>query len=326
VAAHTIGSGKSFLSRLVSTLATPQNVPGIAFPGDGDEMRKTLIALLVKSPAVINFDDLNGDIVPSEALKTAMTEEFIGGRILGVSKDVSCSTRTLFLFSGNNVGPVRDMARRVLTIHLDARCENPVARVFKRPHLESEARRDRARYVSAALTIIRAWIAAGTPRTEVKPVASYGQWADWCRQPLLWLGLPDPAQRLFEQLAHDPDAEMLGRMLAGWHAAHGPTPMLVRDVVRKASTFDTDDTDFADAIKDIAEERGTINQRRLGWWIKRHQGRIINGMKFESIPSGRGAAQWRVVQVQVSQVLQVPVGARAKSVSTHSRDEIEVEL
>lgn len=324
VAAHTIGSGKSFLSRLISTLATPQNVPGIAFPGDGDEMRKTLIALLIKSPAVINFDDLNGDIVPSEALKTAMTEEFIGGRILGVSKDVSCSTRTLFLFSGNNVGPVRDMTRRVLTIHLDARCENPVARVFKRPHLESEVRRDRARYVSAALTIIRAWIAAGTPRTEAKPVASYGQWADWCRQPLLWLGLPDPAERLFEQLAHDPDTEMLGRMLTGWYGAHRSTPMLVRDVVRKAGDFDADDTDFVDALKDVASERGEINRGRLGWWIKRHQGRIIGGLKFESVQGGRGAVQWRVVQV--SQVSQGPVGATAKTVSAHDTDREVVKL
>lgn len=324
VAAHTIGSGKSFLSRLISTLATPQNVPGVAFPGDGDEMRKTLIALLIKSPAVINFDDLNGDIVPSEALKTCLTEEFIGGRILGVSKDVSCSTRTLFLFSGNNVGPVRDMARRVLTIHLDARCENPVARVFKRPHLEAEVRRDRTRYVSAALIVIRAWIAAGAPHTEVKPVASYGQWADWCRQPLLWLGLPDPAERLFEQLKHDPDAEMLGRMLAGWHMAHGSMPMLVRDVVRKACNFGGDDTDFADAIKDVAEERGEINRGRLGWWIKRHQGRIIGGLKFESAQGGRGAARWRVVQV--SQVSQVPVGARAKTVSAHDTDREVVKI
>lgn len=315
VAAHTIGTGKSFVSRLISTLATPQNVPGIAFPGDSDEMRKTLIAMLIKSPAVINFDDLNGDIVPSEALKTCLTEEYIGGRILGLSKDVSCSTRTLFLFSGNNVGPVRDMARRVLTIHLDARCENPVSRVFKRPHLEAEVRRDRARYVSAALTIIRAWIAAGAPRTDVKPVASYGQWADWCRQPLLWLGLPDPVDRLFEQLAHDPDAEMLGRMLTGWHAAHGSTPMLVRDVVRRAGDFNDDHTDFVDAIKDVAEERGGISRGRLGWWLKRHQGRIIDGLKFESMGSSRGAAQWRVVQV--SQVLQGHVGGTAKTVIAH---------
>ena len=55
--------------------------------------------------AVINFDDLNGDIVPSESLKTCLTEEFIGGRLLGLSKDITCSTRSLFLFYGNNVQP-----------------------------------------------------------------------------------------------------------------------------------------------------------------------------------------------------------------------------
>lgn len=310
VAAHTIGSGKSFLSRLISSLATPQNVPGVAFPGDGDEMRKTLIALLIKSPAVINFDDLNGDIVPSEALKTAMTEEYIGGRILGVSKDIVCSTRTLFLFSGNNVGPVRDMARRVVTINLDPRCENPVTREFKRPHLEAEVRRDRARYVSAALTIIRAWIVAGSPHTPAKPVASYRGWADWCRQPLLWLGRPDPVARLFEQLAHDPDAELLHRMLTGWHTAHGNTPMLIRDVVRRA---EMGDADFAEVLRDVADERGQINRRRLGWWLKRHLGRIVGGLKFERGNVARNAETWRVVSV--SSVSSVYSGAGAKSVT-----------
>lgn len=319
VAAHTIGSGKSFLSRLISSLATPQNVPGVAFPGDGDEMRKTLIALLIKSPAVINFDDLNGDIVPSEALKTAMTEEYIGGRILGVSKDVSCSSRTLFLFSGNNVGPVRDMARRVVTIHLDPRCENPVTREFKRPHLETEVRRDRARYVSAALTIIRAWIVAGSPHTPAKPVASYGKWADWCRQPLLWLGRPDPVARLFEQLAHDPDAELLHRMLTGWHTAHGNTPMLIRDVVRIAEGADTD---FAEALRDVADERGQINRRRLGWWLKRHLGRIVGGLKFERGNVARNAETWRVVSV--SSVSSVSVGAAAKTVTARDDQAEEV--
>jgi len=321
VAAHVIGSGKSFLSRLISSLATPQNVPGVAFPGDADEMRKTLIALLIKSPAVINFDDLNGDITPSEALKTALTEEYIGGRILGVSKDVACSTRTLFLFSGNNVGPVRDMARRVVTINLDPRCENPVTRKFKRPHLEAEVRRDRARYVSAALTIIRAWNVAGSPHTPAKTVASYDKWADWCRQPLLWLGRPDPVDRLFEQLAHDPDAELLHRMLTGWHTAHGNTPMLIRDVVRRA---EWGDADFAEVLRDVADERGQINRRRLGWWLKRHLGRIVGGLKFERGNVARNAETWRVVSV--SSVSSVYSGAGAKSVTaldTAHDDEVQ---
>ncbi len=309
VTAHTYGSGKSFLTRLISSLASPQNVPGVAFPGDSEEMRKTLIALLIKSPAVINFDDLNGDIVPSEALKTVMTEEFIGGRLLGVSKDVTCSTRTLFLFSGNNVGPVRDMTRRVLSIHLDPGCENPLTRQFKRPNLESDVRRDRAKYVSAALTIVRAWMVAGQPSApRLKPLASYGQWSEWCRQPLAWLGQPDPVGRFEEQMKHDPDAELLGRMLGAWRRANGSAAVMIRDVVARGAF----DEDFNETLRDVAEVRGTINRQRLGWWLKRHKGRIVDGLKFEGCGSSRGAESWRVVQV--SQVVQVSSGHPTETV------------
>ena len=76
VTAHSIGSGKSFLVTLLCILATPHKVAGMAFPTDADEMRKTLISELIKSPPVINFDDMSSDIQPSDALKTALTESF----------------------------------------------------------------------------------------------------------------------------------------------------------------------------------------------------------------------------------------------------------
>jgi hypothetical protein len=89
-------------------------------------------------------------------------------------------------------------------------------------------RNDRARYVSLALTVIRGWLVSGDAPTTCKPIASYGQWSNWVRQPLLWLGLPDPAKRIFEQLAQDPDRETLGRSAACmegdfWHQpGHDP--------------------------------------------------------------------------------------------------------
>lgn len=306
--AHQIGSGKSFLNRIVSTLATPQNVPGVAFTSDSDEMNKLLIALLLKSPAVVNFDDLNGDIVPSESLKTCLSEEYIGGRLLQFSKDVTCATRALFLFSGNNVEPVRDMARRIISIHIDPKTEKPTERLFKRPNAEAHARRDRALSVSSALTIIRAWLVAGSPATTVRPVASYGRWSDWCRQPLLWLGMADPATRLFEQLTLDPDHELLGRMLRGWNSAHGHKPMLVREVLAGHPK-----EDFNEAIRDIAEDKGgEINRNRLGWWIKKHAGRVVSGLRFERGDSSRGGAAWQAVQV--SKVLQDSVSELTESV------------
>jgi hypothetical protein len=41
---------------------------------------------------VIEFDDLNTDLLPFDKLKTAITEESIGGRILCASKDATVST------------------------------------------------------------------------------------------------------------------------------------------------------------------------------------------------------------------------------------------
>lgn len=287
VSAHQIGSGKSYLARIISTLATPQQVPGLAFP-DAEEMRKLLIATLLKSPAVVFFDDMTGDIVPSDALKTALSEEHIAGRILGVSKDVSVSTRSLLLFTGNNIEPVRDMSRRVLSIHLDPCMEMPVAREFKRPDLAAQVRQDRARYVSAALTIIRAWICAGSPSGNVKPVATYTQWSDWCRQPLIWLGLPDPATRLFEQVCKDPDAELLGRFMAAWRSAFGSGPVLVRELVKNS------DAELRECIEEIATVKGEVDKGRLGWWLKKHKGRIVQGLRIEREDASRGAARWRV--------------------------------
>src|SRR5262249_57958839 len=120
----------------------------------------------------------------------------------------------LVLCSGNNVGPVQDMTRRCIAIRLAPQCEVPAARTFKRPHLVRDVLCDRGRYVSAALTIILAWIRAGRQMTPCKPLANYQDWSDLCRQPLLWLGCADATTSTFEAMAEDPDREMLARLLA----------------------------------------------------------------------------------------------------------------
>jgi hypothetical protein len=166
--------------------------------------------------------------------------------------------------SGNNVGPIRDMCRRCITIWLDPRCENPATRKFRRPDLLAWVWDRRSELVSAALTIIRAWITAGRPRKEVNPVASYAVWSDLCRQPLLWLGQPDPATRLFEQLVDDPDVEILGRMLTAWGGLFGGAETKVRVAVTEALSCATDaQSDLLDALRDIADDRGQINRHKV---------------------------------------------------------------
>ena len=294
VRAHMVGSGKSYLCELITAFATPQRGTPTTFPGDDEECRKLLLAELLRAPAVIEFDNLTSDLVAHKSLCTVLTSEHMSGRILGVSKTATVNTRALFLSSGNNVGPVQDMTRRCITINLSPDCEVPAARSFERPELVRDVLRDRGRYVSAALTIVRAWIVGGRPKSVCKSLAGFGDWSDLCRQPLLWLGLADPTESVFEAMAEDPDRETLARILGAWQSVFGKTPAMVRDAVKQASMFHDQHAELREVLHDIADERGEINRRKLGWWIRRHAGRIVDGLRFVRASGNRSAEAWQV--------------------------------
>lgn len=297
VRAHAVGSGKSYLCALITAFATPQRGTPTMFPADDEECRKFLLAELLRAPAVIEFDNLTGDIVPHKSLCSALTAEFITGRILGISKTATVSTRTLFLSSGNNVSPIKDMTRRCITINLNPQVEIPAARTFKRPNLIAEVLQERERYVSAAITIIRAWIVAERPRAKCKSFAGFGDWSELCRQPLLWLGYADPAASIFEAIKEDPDREQLGRLLTAWQAIFGNVPKMVREAVNKSILPGNDYIELKEILHDIADERGEINRHRLGRWIKRHEGQIVDGLRFLRSSGNTSAERWQVESV-----------------------------
>ena len=293
-----IAAGGSYLTRIIAAFASPTAPSAVAFPTSEEEAQKLLLSCLLEAPACVIFDNLTSDLIPFKSLCSALTEEHLAGRILGVSKTATVGTRSLFLSSGNNVDAVRDMARRCITIALDPQMETPAARQFTGDPL-SVVMANREHYVSLALTIIRAWVTAGEPQTACKPLASYSQWSAWVRQPLLWLGMADPASRVFEQLARDPDRETLGRLLHVWHGAFGGEPVMIREAV-DASGND----DLREVLREIAEERGEINRRRLGKWIARHQGRIVDGLRFERASGTTSAERWISKSVTVKAKVQ----------------------
>ena len=293
VRAHMAGSGKSYLCDLISAFATSRRSIPSSFPSDSEECRKLILAELLRAPAVMLFDNLTGDLVAHKSLCTVLSSEYFNDRILSVSKTATVSTRVLFLSSGNNVGPVQDMARRTITINLSPECEVPVTRTFKHPNLVLDVLRDRGRYVSAALTIVVAWIQAGRPQSAGRALAGYGDWSDLCRQPLLWLGCADPTTSVFEAIAADPDREVFGRLLDAWQSVFGKAPAMVRDALKYAQTS----LDLREVLHEIAEERGEINRRKLGRWITRHAGRIVNGLRFVRASGNRSAEAWRVESV-----------------------------
>jgi hypothetical protein len=156
-----------------------------------------------------------------------------------------------------------------------------------------KVRKQRGRYVAAVLTIILAWRKAGSPRADSENIVTYGgAWSDYCRYPLMWLGHPDPATALLEQVKHDPDGDSLAGLMTAWHAVFGSRATTVRKAVEIA---ENGNFDLLDAMREFpVEERGEINRSKLGWLLKKNANRIVNGFEFQKAEAD-GRTAWRVV-------------------------------
>ena len=291
VRAPVIGSGKSFLCESIGLFASAGGNAKVSYPVKSEEATKVILSLLLTGPAVIEFDDMDTDWIPHGVINRMFTADKITDRILGYSKTATVSTQCLFLGSGNNVGPTRDLMRRVLIINVDPRCATPATMKYKSDPV-AKVRANRGAYVAAVLTVVAAWRAAGSPRTDIASIASYGgEWTEYCRRPLVWMGYPDPATSLIEQIQNDPDAEALGRLLKEWRKAFGSAPTTVRKAVAGAGMNE----DLLDAMKEFpVNDRGDIDRNKLGWFLRRNANRIVGGLEFERTDAD-GRAAWRVV-------------------------------
>ena len=303
VRAPVFGSGKTYLCELIGAFAGPGFNAKVSYPTSSEEATKVILSLLLSSPAVIEFDDMDTDWLPHGTIKRMLTAEQITDRVLGVSKTATVSTRTLFLGSGNNVGPIRDLLRRVLTIHIDPRCATPATMTYKGFPVK-KVRRHRGKYVAAVLTIILVWRNAGSPRAIVENIVTFGgAWSDYCRHPLMWLGQPDPVTALLQQVKQDPDGDSLAGLLTEWHAAFGSTPMTVRKAVETALN---NKPNLLDAMREFpVEERGEINRSKLGWLLKKNANRIVGGYEFQKAEAD-GRTAWRVVVVNAPPLTPLP--------------------
>jgi hypothetical protein len=325
--APVFGSGKTYLCEVIGAFAGPGGNLKVSYPTTSEEATKVILSLLLTSPAVIEFDDMDTDWIPHGVIKRMLTTDKITDRILGVSKTATVSTRTIFLGSGNNVGPVRDLLRRVLTIHIDPRCATPATLTYTGNPVE-KIRKDRGAYVAAVLTIILAWRQAGSPRAEVESIVTYGgAWSDYCRYPLMWLGHPDPATSLLSQVKHDPDGDALKVLMTEWYAVFGSSPTPVRKLVEyaKGTSKIHPHPELLDALREFpVEERGEINRSKLGWLLKKNANRIVGGYEFQQ-GSADGRVAWSVVKVAAPASPGLPPmsGPAAKTVSPNT---VEVEL
>jgi hypothetical protein len=302
--APAAGSGKTLLARCIGILAMGSE-PSILPPADTDEeTRKRLFAVLREGQRVVLWDNMR-EPLGSASLDAFLTAPTFSDRVLGSSETVTLPNRALFIATGNNLRMTSDTCRRVLAARIDAQSETPYTRDFSFDPAQM-VQADRMGYVVAALTIVRAYIAAGRPKMAKGRTASFEHWDDLVRQPICWLaqqvrelsdaereGLPflaDPMEAAARAFDQDPETTKLRALLEAWHSAFDSVQTTVGAAIRKGDTQAL----LAMAMDDIAGQNGKLNSRILGRWIERMQGRIVDGKRFVRIGHRDGLLHWAV--------------------------------
>lgn len=304
ISASRPGSGKSFLASLIACFGGPGGPHNTSYPTSTEEASKLALSLMMSSPAVVCFDDMVSDWVAFAALNRMLTSETISDRILGTNRVATARTATLIMGTGNNIRPLRDMARRVVSVYLSPRVQDITSLRYSGDPV-AKVKANRAQFVGYALTIVSAYIAAGKPHVDVPNVPSYGQWSKLCRESLVWLGQPDPAESLISQVNDDPDVQLFGELLAQWYECFGEKQTMVRTVVEKAEH----DSGLKEALFELPiADRNVINRSKLGRFLARHANRIVNGLELRQSPTGERNA-WTVVAIDEDRKTQ-PSSAR----------------
>lgn len=293
ISAPKMGSGKTLLAHLPSYIATGRPPALMSQPDSPEEERKRLLALLSEGSAITVIDNIERPL-KSDVLCTVLTEPVIRDRLLGVSRTITVPTTTTWIATGNNIRIDGDLTSRCLLCKLDPGCERPEERRFM-VNLHEAVPAKRAELAQAALTIVAAHRAAGTPDSGLTTYGRFEDWSALVRAPLVWLGMADPCGSRSAIESRDPIRDNLGNLLESWFESFGFAPQTLSTVLQLVlGDMAGEYEELRSAIFTVAEERGKMSARMLGNFIARHEKRIERGLKFERTGERKHAVLWGI--------------------------------
>jgi putative DNA primase/helicase len=223
------GTGKGLLVRTIALIAFGTHPRAFTKGGDGQELDKRLVSDLVEAAPMVFVDNVNSSMLRSDALASILTERPARVRPLGRTAMVALNSTAFIAVTGNGLTVSEDLARRFIVCELDARCENPEQRLFKAGFLDRIAA-CRTELLTATLTIWRWGRQNDAKLNRGRPLGSYEQWSEWCRDPLLTLGCRDPVERIDIIKADDPHRRQIVGLFEAWHRHHRERPIKVGDL------------------------------------------------------------------------------------------------
>lgn len=290
--ANDVSAGKTQLAQVNAIMSNGRRTGERPFTSDPDEQRKLLSAAFAAGDSVLLFDNVDV-LIEGGPLCSVITGETMTTRKLGgnsAEDEITAPTRSLIMFTGNKLTAQGDMTSRVLVCTLYV---GETIRVFKFLETVKAASLDeyliehRPALVAAALTIIRAWITAGRPKTTKR--CRFPAWQAFCADPLVWLGYPDPCLAFARAVKSDPERERFSVILREWLKL--PTPGEWRTTKQLMAT-----EGVAEAI---ANARGVsvLTQRNASEYLKTMTDKVVEGYRLEHVAdTSKHAARWRIIK------------------------------
>ena len=287
----TPGTGKSKLAAVTSTIATGSRAAVMSVSASAEETNKRLDSAIIAGDQVLVLDNIEAPL-GGDKLCSLLSEPSVTIRPLGGSSLVQLPTSVTVLATGNNIRLKGDVTRRAIVARLDAGVERPEQRAFDQD-VVAEAFEDRWGLVAAVVTIVLAYHRAGCPDV-VRPLGSFEGWDRMVRAPLVWAGCADPVQTMERLREDDPALGDLKALMAAWFERFGAERMSVTDVVRTARS---ETGHLLEALEAVGGERGDINGRKIGHYLRRYADRIVSGLRITTAGENRAGAIWRIESV-----------------------------
>jgi putative DNA primase/helicase len=286
--ASTPGTGKTLLMELVNLIAYGESALG-SWPTTEEERQKRLLASMRSSPYVA-FDNVrNGARIRSEALTQLITSEYYEGRLLGQSEAVKIPNRTRVVLTGNNINAEGDMARRFVTIRLDAQMADPTQRRFRIYDIRQHVIDNRARLLADCLVLLL--YGMQTPLADAPaPLASFTRWSRVVRETVISLGLPDPVLTVNIE---SEDLDLLDEAFEQIELAMAAYPKWKTHTLVEQCTLRPD-------LHVALLEAGCEDPKKaldLGLWLRGNRGRRAGGRILEAVGNEsktKASKMWKI--------------------------------
>jgi hypothetical protein len=292
------GVGKGLLADVVALVLTGRRFPVMTYTADREELRKKITSLAIEGERLVLLDNLAG-AVGNDVLDMALTAERWKDRVLGVNRNYDGPLNVCWFATGNNVQLHADTARRCSHCRLETPEERPELRSgLKYPDLRRHVRDRRGALLSAALTILQGWFAAGKPRHGLTPWGSFEGWSGVVREAVVFAGLPDPGEtRLALQTLADRDALAVSALIDALARMdpdrRGVTTAEIVDALRKPA--DPAPAWCADLRSAVEELCGKLDGRVLGYRFRHFARRNFGGRMLDRVSAPHGCTRWAVV-------------------------------